>query len=217
MMDIALMDHAKLDGRAFVTSFPSALDSVPSPDWLQDLLRPEADAPFSVDDDVRRAVRDMLRTHGYKPSGRGKPASEYLAGAADRDGLVSINAAVDTCNVVSLHSGLPISVVDAGRAIPPLRIDVPEPGATYVFNASGQEIRLDGIPCLFDRVGPCANAVRDSERTKTRGDTVSTITVIWGSVDLPGRAEEAQRWYEELLRRLGATTERIDLSRANRL
>ena len=65
----------------------------------------------------RKAGRDVLRNGKYKPTGRGKPAAEYLVRAAGEGKLGSINLAVDLCNVVSLHSGLPISVVDLDRAV----------------------------------------------------------------------------------------------------
>ena len=79
----------------------------------------------------------------------------------------SINAAVDVCNIVSLHSGLPISVVDLAKATPPFRVAVAAAGSSYVFNASGQTIDLGGLLCLCDADGPCANAVKDAQRTKT--------------------------------------------------
>jgi DNA/RNA-binding domain of Phe-tRNA-synthetase-like protein len=81
-------------------------------------------------------------------------------------------------------------------------------GASYVFNASGQSIDLEGLLCLFDAEGPCANAVKDSQRTKTQGDTRRTLTVLWGTKALPGRTERAFSWYRELLERLGAAVER---------
>jgi hypothetical protein len=46
---------------------------------------------------VRAAVRDMLRPGGCKPTGRGKPASEYLVRAASEGQLAPINLAVDAC------------------------------------------------------------------------------------------------------------------------
>ena len=100
----------------------------------------------------------MLRVGGYKPTGRGKPASEYLVRAATEGVLGSINIAVDICNGVSLHSGFPISIVDLGRAREPFRIEIASEGAKFVFNASGQEIDLGGLVCLFDAEGPCAVA-----------------------------------------------------------
>ncbi|HEY0095206.1 MAG TPA: phenylalanine--tRNA ligase beta subunit-related protein [Archangium sp.] len=200
--------HPLLDVVAFEATLPAPLSASPSPEWLVALLKPDASAPLSADDAVRGAVRDLLRHGGYKPTGRGKPASEYLVRAAGDGSLGSINAAVDMCNAVSLHSGLPISVVDLDRAKAPFRVGVAPEGATYVFNASGQSIDLAGLLCLFDAEGPCANAVKDSQRTKTQGDTRRTLTVLWGTNALPGRSERAFTWYRELLERLGAAVER---------
>jgi len=121
--------------------------------------------------------------------------------------LGAINAAVDTCNAVSLHSGLPISVIDLDRATPPLRLGVAKPGEKYVFNASGQEIDLGGLLCLFDAEGPSANGVKDAQRTKTHAGTRRTFTVVWGTRALAGRAGEAARWYRQLLEEAGAVTE----------
>ena len=148
----------------------------------------------------------MLRHGGYKPTGRGKPASEYLVRAAGEGALGSINAAVDVCNVVSLHSGLPISVVDLDRARAPFHIAVAEAGTSFVFNASGQVIDLAGLLCLFDADGPCANAVKDAQRTKTAADTRRTLSVIWGTNALPGRAGQTEAWYRQLLETHGAAT-----------
>ena len=200
--------HPLLDVVAFEATLPSPLSASPSPEWLVALLKPDASAPLSADDAVRGAVRDLLRHGGYKPTGRGKPASEYLVRAAGDGSLGSINAAVDVCNAVSLHSGLPISVVDLDRARAPFRVGVAPAGSSYVFNASGQSIDLAGLLCLFDAQGPCANAVKDSQRTKTQGETRRTLTVLWGTTALPGRTERAFAWYRELLERLGASVER---------
>jgi hypothetical protein len=156
--------------------------------------------------DVRRVDAKLTLRH----SG-GRALIFGLAGAAIGTvvTLGAINAAVDACNAVSLHSGLPISVVDLGRARAPFGIAVAPDGASYVFNASGQEIDLAGLLCLFDAEGPCANAVRDAQRTKTRGETRETLSVLWGFAGGEERLEAAERWYRELLGGLGATTERV--------
>src|SRR5579884_1389529 len=104
--------HPLLDLRAFVTTFPRPLGEVPSPPDVTALLAEGAAAPLASDDAVREAVRALLRQGGFKPTGRSKPASEYLLRADGDKSLSSINVAVDACNVVSLHSGLPISVID---------------------------------------------------------------------------------------------------------
>jgi DNA/RNA-binding domain of Phe-tRNA-synthetase-like protein len=163
-----------------------------------------APSPLQTDDSVREAVRALLRHSGFKPTGRSKPASEYLLKAA-RDGrLTSINFAVDVCNAVSLHSGLPISVVDLDRAAAPFHVDVASAGTSYVFNASGQSMELAGLLCLFDANGPCANAVKDAQRTKTSAETRRTLSLIWGTTALAGRAARAAQWYHELLETQGA-------------
>lgn len=201
--------HPSLDTLAFTTTFPAPLGSLPSPEWLVALLKSDASAPLSSDDAVRGAVRDMLRHGGYKPTGRGKPASEYLVRAAGDGSLGTINTAVDLCNAVSLHSGLPVSVVDLDRATSPFRVAIAPEGAQYVFNASGQSIDLAGLLCLFDAEGPCANAVKDAQRTKTNADTRRTLTLLWGAKSLGDRTARAFAWYRELLERAGATVERL--------
>jgi DNA/RNA-binding domain of Phe-tRNA-synthetase-like protein len=196
-----------LDLRAFVTTFPRPLGEMPSPAELVALLALEAPAPLRGDDMVREAVRNLLRQGGFKPTGRSKPASEYLIRAVGEGKLASINVAVDACNAVSLHSGLPISVVDRDKAREPFRVAVAPPGSSYVFNASGQTIDLNGLLCLFDADGPCGNAVKDAQRTKTDAATRWTLSLVWGTTALPDRAAQAETWYRALLERQGARTE----------
>jgi DNA/RNA-binding domain of Phe-tRNA-synthetase-like protein len=199
--------HPLLDLRAFVTTFPRRLGEMPSPADLAALLSSDAPAPLRSDDAVREAVRQLLRHGGFKPTGRSKPASEYLIRAVGEGKLASINVAVDVCNVVSLHSGLPISVVDLDRARGPFRVGLAPPGSSYVFNASGQRIDLGGLLCLFDADGPCGNAVKDAQRTKTDASTRRTLSLVWGTVAMPGRSGKAEEWYRALLEQQGATTE----------
>jgi DNA/RNA-binding domain of Phe-tRNA-synthetase-like protein len=199
----------------FETTFPRPLGEMPSPSWLVALLALDAEAPLARSEDVRAAVRDMLRQGGYKPTGRGKPASEYLVRAAGEGQLGSINLAVDACNAVSLASALPISVVCLGRARPPFRIGVAAEGARYVFNAAGQEIDVAGLACLFDAEGACGNAVKDSQRTKTASDTRRTLSVVWGCGGHEPRLARAAAWYRELLGRAGAQTEALELAVAS--
>ncbi len=210
-IEIRFAPHLRAIVVAFATRFPRALGQIPSPDWLPSLLALEADAPFQRDEAVRAAVRDVLRHGGYKPTGRGKPSSEYLLRAATEGMLASINLAVDACNAVSLASGLPISVVDLDRARPPFAIDLAPQGAAYVFNPSGQTIELGGLLCLFDAEGPCANAVKDAQRTKTSSETLATLSVVWAARGLEERLAQAVGWYRDLLARAGAATEEMPI------
>ena len=198
--------HPLLRLAAFVTSFPAPLGELATPAAVLELLRADGPAPLARDEAVRAAVRDLLRHGGYKPTGRGKPASEYLVRAATEGALGAINLAVDACNAASLHSGFPISVVDLDRARAPFRIGIAPEGARYVFNASGQEIDLAGLLCLFDADGPCANAVRDAQRTKTNAGTRATLSVVWGCAGWEERLAATERWYRAMLEGAGAST-----------
>jgi DNA/RNA-binding domain of Phe-tRNA-synthetase-like protein len=201
--------HPLLELRAFTTTLPRPLGDMRSTAELVALLTLAAAAPLQSDDNVRQAVRDLLRQAGFKPTGRSKPAAEYLVKAAEENRLASINVAVDACNAVSLHSGLPISVLDLDRARLPLRVGVAPAGASYVFNASGQTIDVGGLLCLFDADGPCANAVKDAQRTKTTAQTRRTLSIVWSTTTLPGRVAAAEAWYRQLVELQGATTEAV--------
>ncbi len=198
--------HPLLDAVVFETRFPHPLSELGARPEIAALLTASAtsEAPLASDDEIRGAVRNLLRHGGYKPTGRGKPASEYLLRAVAEGALSSINAAVDACNAVSYHSGLPISVVDLDLVTEPLSIRVAPTGTDYVFNASGQTIDVTGLLCLFDAGGACANAVKDSQRTKTRPETTRTVTVIWGSSALAKRSERTFAWYQKLLEAMDA-------------
>lgn len=201
---LELAPHPLLDVAAFVTEFPRPLAEMPSSPELLALLDARAAAPFQSDEMTKEAVRAMLRHGGFKPSGRSKPASEYLVRAIAEGLLSSINLAVDACNAASFHSGLPISVVDLDRVALPGRIELAPPGANYVFNVSGQTMDLSGLIVLADAHGPCANAVKDSQRTKTCPETRRTLSVVWSSRRLADRALAVARWYQSLLGAAGA-------------
>ena len=209
-MNLAVIPYPGLALHAVTAVLGQPLERVPSPAWLQDLLRPDAKVPVFAPAELRAAVRDLLRQHGYRPTGRGKPSCEYLAGAAADGRLGSINAVVDACNAVSLHSALPISVVDLDICRAPLRIDVPTDGSKYVFNRGGQEIDVAGLLSLFDADGPCANAVKDAQRTKTTPATTRVLGIVWGcAAPDPRHAPATTAWFAELLGRLGAVVEPV--------
>lgn len=211
MIGLKSIEHSLLDLKALRIKLEHPLGKLETPDSVIELLSVEASSPFdvlSVDsrrEEVKSAIRDMMRQDGYKPTGRGKPASEYLMKAVSENRLGSINFVVDVCNVVSLHSGIPISVVDLGlcetATNDSLRVEVAPPESAYVFNATSQTIKLDGLLCLFDDQGPCANGVKDSQRTKTNSDTKEVVALFWGSKKLPDQALKAVNWFNELIAR----------------
>jgi len=208
---IEVEQHPLLRPAAFTTTFPRPLGDLETPTWVMDLLRLEAEAPLERDEAVRVRVRDMLRHWGHKPAGRGKPAAEYLVRAVDERLLGTINVAVDILNVVSLHSGFSIALVDLARAHPPFRVARGPDDGSYVFNVSGQEMSLKGLICLYDAEGPCGNPVKDAQRVKTNAETTETLTIVWGVAGFEERVDRAVNWYRQLLENVGASSRPVNV------
>lgn len=160
----------------------------PAPEALASLLsalaerRREEDFPPAA---VKEAVRAMLRAGGFKPAGRQKPASEYLAQAAREGRFPAINGPVDCNNLLSLETGLPISLLDADELAGGARIRVCGEGESYVFNASGQEMDLAGLLCACAPSGePLGNPVKDSMRGKLKDGTRRLAGFIYAPLGL---------------------------------
>jgi DNA/RNA-binding domain of Phe-tRNA-synthetase-like protein len=209
---IAVESHPLLEVGAFVTALPRPLGEIAAPPAIAAMCSAGAAAPMASSEAVKTAVRDLLRHAGFKPSGRSKPASEYLAAAFAEQRFPRINAVVDACNAVSLWSGLPISLVDADRLSGPLAIRAAPAGTSYVFNPSGQMIDASGLLCLYDGEGPSGTPVKDAQRTKTHDGSRRVLSIVWGTRALAGRTAEAVRWYRALIGAIeGAAIEDVAL------
>lgn len=142
------------------------------------------------EDDVRKAVRNLLRNGRYKPTGRGKPASEYLVRTAQHEDYTfpRINAPVDICNYISLKTLLPISLWDIDRAeTSRFRFRLGHAEEQYAFNNSGQRIRLADliVGCRVQdngEDGPIVNPVKDSMPTKTHDGTTRVAACVYGTL-----------------------------------
>ena len=206
---VTLADPAALIGLVFVRG----LQIGPSPAALNEeltaLVAQRAGLEFPPPP-IKEGLRNLLRANGFKPSGRNKPASEYLAQAARDDRFPFINNAVDCNNLVSLETGLPVSVLDArafgsGHDVTVL-IRPGKAGESYVFNQAGQEIDLAGLPCACNadvETGSRAlgNAVKDSMTGKLKDDSADVVGVIWATTQAisPAGLEAATARFAELL------------------
>ncbi|MEJ7600982.1 MAG: phenylalanine--tRNA ligase beta subunit-related protein [Kofleriaceae bacterium] len=210
-LTIVVEPHPLLDAGAFLIQLARPLGELATPEAIAQLARPDVRVPLEPVD-PGKPVRDLLRHGGFKPAGRSKPASEYLVGAVVDGRFPQINALVDTCNVVSLHAGLPISLVDLDRVEGALAIRIAPPATSYVFNPSGQVIDASGLVCLFDASGPTGTPVKDAQRTKTSAATRAAIVIVWGTRALVGRTAATTRWYRELVAKIdGASTQDVAL------
>jgi DNA/RNA-binding domain of Phe-tRNA-synthetase-like protein len=154
--------------------------------------------------ELKEAVRGLLRTGGFKPSGRSKPASEYLAQAAREQRFPRINNLVDVNNLLSLRSGLPISLLDADVVGTRLVLRFGAAAERYVFNGAGHEIDLAGLICACGarEVGeePLGNPVKDSLRGKISDATRNVVGIAYApavgfaGADLEALVADFGRW-----------------------
>lgn len=150
----------------------------------------------------RAAIRRLLRQGGYRPAGRNKPAQEYLLRTIQQQGaLPQILNVVDLINLVSVQSGLPISLVGLDRLGAQLELRLGKPGEQYVFNTAGQQLDLEGLLCLC-RVAdegsqPAAAPVKDSLWAKVMPDDRELLACIYASREAVAE-EELQRWLDTL-------------------
>jgi len=154
--------------------------------------------------EVRQRVRGMLRYGKYKPSGRSKPASEFLLRAALSETFPLVNGPVDVNNAISLESGFPGSIFDADRSGRRLLLRRGLPGESYVFNPSGQTIDLQDLLLVCrecaDGWEPCGNPVKDAMSTKTTAETRAVVAVLYAPPDEPEPAVASwARRYADLL------------------
>lgn len=153
---------------------------------------------------VRQRVRGILRHGKYKPSGRSKPASEFLLRAALSESFPLVNEPVDVNNSISLESGFPGSILDADLSGDQLLIRRGLPDEEYVFNPSGQTINLEDLLLVCRKTGDrweaCGNPVKDAMITKISAETRNVVAVLYMPLDEPfASVENWARHYESLL------------------
>jgi DNA/RNA-binding domain of Phe-tRNA-synthetase-like protein len=155
-----------------------------APDFLTALLkRVRAAGEGFLSAERKAAVRNMLRFRSYKPSGRSKPSSEYLLGAALEGNFPLVNGPVDINNSVSLEWGYPASIFDIELCGLELLLRRGAAGESYIFNPSGQSINLEDLLCIC-RVEegnwkPCGNPVKDAMETKINEIARGVAAVIY--------------------------------------
>ncbi len=130
--------------------------------------------------ETKEAVRNLLKSGGFKPSGRNKPASEYLAQAAREGRFPLINNLVDINNYISLKTGLPISLLDADAILNAVILRHGADGERYVFNSASQEIDLEGLICACsENDTPLGNPVKDSIPGKIKDHSTNVIGIMY--------------------------------------
>ena len=173
-------------GIVYATGIDAGIHPPAFDQGLKDLIKERGQELTPAEEALRKRARDVLRNGKYKPTGRGKPASEYLIRRAreaedaevPHDAFPRVNAPVDCCNFISLRHLYPISMWDLDRAgAETFVFRLGAPDESYVFNESGQRIELQDlvVGCRSrgsdDSGEPIVNPVKDSMGTKTGDDT----------------------------------------------
>lgn len=140
----------------------------------------------------RNSIRALLRKGGFKPSGRSKPAQEYLLRCLTEENFPRVNRAVDCLNIVSVRTGFPISLLKKDCFPHGARVRFGQPGETYVFNSVGHELDLDGLICVCggdDSNMPLGTPVKDSLAGKIDGETHEVVFFVYGLIHDKGRGD----------------------------
>jgi DNA/RNA-binding domain of Phe-tRNA-synthetase-like protein len=151
----------------------------------------------SQSDKLRLAVRNMLWHGKFKPSGRSKPAQEYLMRCALEEGsLPRINGPVDVLNTASLLGGLPISLLSLHKCSNDLNVRRGMPGEGFVFNAAGQVLDVEDMVVICDTSHtpdrPVGSPVKDSMAGKIEPSDAALVAIIYAPIGEVGAAA-AQR------------------------
>lgn len=160
------------------------------------LLKPD----FVYPDHLQKGIRGLLKNFGFHPSGRNRPASEFLfKDLLNRHEFNPINNIVDINNHLSLKYHLPISVLDLDKIGLNICVRVGLENEEYVFNREGQVLSLKKL-LLIARHGEDRSAagspVKDSQATKVFAETQKVIVFVYTSANITSK-EEMQKLLDE--------------------
>jgi len=151
------------------------------------------DSDFMYPDRLKKGVRSLLRNFGYQPSGRNRPASEFLVKDLINRGMFNkINNIVDINNHISLMTHLPISILNLDITGHDLSLRLGMENETYIFNKTEQTLSLKNLLLIAkndDGITPFCSPVKDSHQSKIFEDTTNILVCIYTSSNLTSKEE----------------------------
>lgn len=157
-------------------------------------------------DEVVQSLRKFLWKLGIDPT-KVRPSSEALARRVLRGSPIPrINSVVDTGNLVSLRTLVPIGLYDLDKIELPLELRLSRGGELFEGLGSDRAEALGrGVPILIDARGLVIHIYphRDSRVSAISGSTRNVLIVACGAPGMPrelvrGAAEEVARILAEL-------------------
>lgn len=183
----------------YVARIDQEIASILAPGWI-------------YPDSLQKGIRRMLKAYGFHPSGRNRPASEFLVkDLLARGAFNPISNVVDINNHLSLLSHLPISILDREKSGERLSMRVGVEPEQYVFNREGQTLTLRDLLLIARDEGkrePMGSPVKDSQATKVFEDTSQVVGIVYSSYPLvptEALAELLQRFGQLLKSETAAT------------
>lgn len=176
---------------------------------INDMLKPN----YSYPDNMQKGIRSLLKTFGFHPSGRSRPASEYLfKDLSNRGSFNYINNVVDINNHISLKYKLPISVFDLDKSGYNLCLRVGNETEEYVFNKEGQILTLKKLLLVAKTDGEAIGTpVKDSQATKVFEPTNKIAFFVYSSSNITSK-EEMAKILDEIAKYLSEEAEATDIS-----
>ena len=178
---------------------------------IEEMLKPG----YAYPDNMQKGIRSLLKTFGFHPSGRSRPASEYLFKDLTNRGIFNyINNIVDINNHISLKYKLPISVFDLDKSGFDLCLRVGGETEEYVFNKEGQILTLKKL-LLVAKTGAEAigTPVKDSQATKVFEPTKKIAFFVYSSSNITPK-EEMEKILNEIGKYLQEEAGATDISSA---
>ena len=137
-------------------------------------------------------VRKAYKALGKDPARYRGSAEALLRRIVAGKGFPQINAVVDTINLVSVESRLPIGLYDLGHVTGEIVFRAGRAGETYK-GIGKYDLNLEGLPVFADNAGPHGSATSDSERTMVTAETKEVLAIIISFAGPEGLERWAQR------------------------
>ncbi len=145
-------------------------------------------------------ARELYRSVGMDPT-RHRPSSEaLLRRIMQSKGLYRLDPIVDTGNLFSLASGLPLGLYDREFLRGDVSLRLGRTGESFAGIRKGT-VNVDGRLCLADEEGPFGSPSSDSHRCRIREETTRILFVVYApagydAAELLARGEELARNFE---------------------
>ncbi len=140
------------------------------------------------------ATRVAYKALGKDPARYRGSAEALLRRVIAGKGLPQINAVVDTINLVSVESRLPVGLYDLAQVKGDIVFRAGRAGESYK-GIGKYDLNLEGLPVFCDALGPHGSPTSDSERTMVTSETKQVLAIIISF----GGNEGLERWTQRMV------------------